>query len=132
MIRGVVRDQVDLGAAVVSDELFQEFDEGLGVEYLDEPGMPLGIRSDSDCTDHFDALANRWAQYLESNPDKSPCSDDGAGLLKYRFVLIDGYALLLLGFFLMAGSSSSIQVCWAFSSALDNSLPGYCTEKRSS
>jgi hypothetical protein len=121
---------MDLGATVISEKLVQKFYEGLGVEDLDEPRMPLRTRSDSDCTHHFDALANRWAQDLESNAHESPCSDDGAGLLKHRFVLIEGYAVLLFGFFLMAGSSSSIQVCCAFSSALDNSLPGYCTEKR--
>jgi len=61
VIWSVVGDQVDLGPPVVSDELVQELDEGLGVEYLHESRMPLRVGADSDCAHHFYAPANRGA-----------------------------------------------------------------------
>lgn len=131
MIRGVVGDKVDLDPVVVAKELVQELDERLRVEHLYEPGMPVGIHADSDRSHDLDAFSNRWTQHLDSNADERPCPDDGAGLLKHRFVLIEHYTLFLFGFFLMAGSSSSRHICWAFSSAFDRFFPGYCTENRS-
>jgi len=99
VIRSVVGDQVDLGPPVISDELVQELDEGLGVEHLHEPGMPLGLGTDSDCAHHFYASANRRASNLDSDAHRRPCPDDRSGLLKHRFVLIQGYALLPFSFF---------------------------------
>jgi len=64
---------------VVSDEPVQELNEGLGVEYLHESGMPLGVGADSDCAYHFYALANRRAQRPDSSADRRPCPDNGSG-----------------------------------------------------
>src|SRR5208283_4919233 len=131
VIRCVVGDKVDLDPTVVAKQLMQKLHKRLGVEHLYESRMPLGICTDSDCSHDFDAFSNRWTQHLDPNADECPCPDDSAGLLKHRFVLIEHYASFLFGFFLMAGSSSSRQVRWAFSSAFDNFFPGYCTENPS-
>ena len=131
VIRCVVGDKVDLDSTVVPDELAEKFDERLCVEHLYEARMPLWLGTDPYCAHDFDALADRRSEHVDSDTDECPCPDDSAGLLKHRFVLIEHYASFLFGFFLMAGSSSSRQVCWAFSSAFDNFFPGYCTENRS-
>ncbi len=131
VIWGVVRDKVNLDATVVAKKLIQKLNKRLGVEHTDEPGMPFGLCTDSDGSHNFDAFPNRWSQHLHPNADECPCPDDGAGLLKYSFVLIEHYAPFLFRFFLIAGSSSIRHVCWAFLSAFDNVLPGYCTENRS-
>src|SRR4030042_916826 len=123
MIGGVVGDKVDLDPVVVAKELVQELGERLRVEPLHEPGMPLGIDADSDCSHDLDAFSHRWTQHLDSNTHAHPCPADGTGLLKHRFVLIEHYASFLFGFFLMAGGSLSRHVRWAFSSAFDRFLP---------
>jgi len=130
VIRCVVRNQVNLDSAIVPDELAQKLDERLRVEYRYEARMPLWLGTDPYCPHDFDALANRWTEHLDSDTDECPCPDYSSRLLKDRFVLIEHYASFLFGFFLMAGSSSSRHVCWAFSSAFERFLPGYCTENR--
>jgi hypothetical protein len=99
VIRDVVVDKVNLDSTVVAMGLMQKLDKRLGVEHLYEAGMPLGMCTDSDGSHRFDAFANRRTQHLDSNADECPCPDDGSGLLKHRFVLIEHYAPFLCRFF---------------------------------
>ena len=131
VIRCVVGDKVDLDSAVVPHQLAEKVDERRCVEHRYEARMPLWLGADPYCAHDLDALANRRTEYVNSDSHERPCPDDGSGLLKDSFVLIEHYASVLFGFFLMAGSSSSRQVCWAFSSAFERFLPGYCTASRS-
>lgn len=131
VILGIIGDQMDLGPSVISQELTEELNKRSSIEDLYESGVPLGIRTDSDGPHDLDALSNGRTQHVNSNADECPGPDDGAGLLKNRFVLIKHYRPLFFGFFFIAGSSSSRHVIWAFSSAFESFLPGYCTENPS-
>ena len=122
MIRCVVGDKVDLDSAVVPHQLAEKVDERLCVEHSYETRMPLRLGADPYCAHDLDALANRRTEHVNSDSYERPCPDDGTGLLKDSFVLIEHYASFLFRFFLMAGSFSSRHLCWAFSSAFERFL----------
>lgn len=110
VIRCVVGDEVDLGSTVVPEQLVQKLDERFGIEHLHEARMPLWFGADLDCTHDFDTLANRRAEHMDSNPDERPRPDDRARLLKDCFISVEHYTSILLGFFLISGSSSRSHV----------------------
>lgn len=110
VIRRIVGDEVDLGSAVVPEQLVQKLDECFGIEHLYEARMPLWFGADPDCAHDFDTLANWRAEHMDSNPDQGPRPDDRARLLKDRFISVEHYTSFLLGFFLISGSSSRSHV----------------------
>jgi len=110
VIRHVVSDHVDLRAIVVSDQLPEKIDEGVSVEHLYEARMPFGIFPNPHRAHYLAALADRGAQHVCSDSDTSPRPMNGTGLLEHGFILIERYASILSGFFLIRGSSLSRQV----------------------
>jgi hypothetical protein len=110
VIRCVVSDEVDLSSTVVPDQLAQKLDERLGVKHLYEVRMPLWFGADPDCAHDFNTLANRRTEHVDSDSDECPCPDNGAGLLKDRFIPVEHYTAFTPGFFLISGSSLRNQV----------------------
>ena len=110
MIRDVFCDHVDFRAIVVAEQLSEKIDESISVKYLYETRMPFRIFADPDRAHYLTALADGGAQYVRSDADTCPNPMNGTGLLEHGFILIECYASILLGFFLIRGSSLSRQV----------------------
>jgi hypothetical protein len=92
---------VDLRAIVVSEQLPEEIDESISIEHFYKTRMPFRIFADPHRTHYFAALADRGTQDMCSNADTRPSPMNCTGLVKDRFILIERYASILLGFFLI-------------------------------
>lgn len=117
MVRGVVGDEVDFRALVVTKELIEERNEGFGVELLGKPEVPFGLLVHFDCAQSLDTLASGKAHDNKALTFWGPGTVDRCSLLKRRLVPVDQDTSIRLGFFFIAGSSSSIHfLCFSRSS----------------
>ena len=118
VVRSVVSNKMDFCTLVVSNELSKECNEGIGVELLGEPEVPLGLLIHLDCAQGLDTLASWKAHDDKALTFEGPSTVDGSSLLKRRLVPVDQDTSLLLGFFFIRGNSSSIHFLCFSRSAL--------------
>jgi hypothetical protein len=110
VIPHIVRYEMDFGSVVIPNKLLEKSQECVGIKPMHKAGMPFRIVSYFYCSHDFDTFANRRGQDMESDSNQCPAPVECAGLLKARFILIQHYAFLLFGFFLICRNRGSKKV----------------------
>jgi len=102
----VVHNQMNLSHLVVSEELFDKAEKGVGVVSLNKPEMPSRLFADPHRSHDFHALATGKTPYLGPFSPSRPGTVQRAGLAERSLVLVDQDAALLLDFFFRPARSS--------------------------